>query len=294
MRILHFGDVHLPFPPGALRGAAALHPKRLPALLNFALLRGAKYADGAPKLNALGEFLRREPVDWIVYTGDSVNMGLAREFLVAAPALGAVLGAAKKGALSVPGNHDLYTRGAVGAFRKWMGGLPGLRETERPEARGGADWGWPTVRFLDERTVAVGLDTACPHWAFWDSSGRMARTELDALARLLDDPEVGGRERVLLVTHYPLDEAGFFRGMRGSADIAKVLSGRRNLSILHGHNHANYVRRLPGTEIPLYCCGSLTKAGAEAFWLYEPMGADLNARRGRWRNARWVLEEGNG
>lgn len=259
-------------------------------MANFALRRAAKYADGMAKLNALGEFLRREPVDWIVYTGDSVNMGLAREFLVAAPVFGAVLGMARRGAMAVPGNHDLYTRGSVGAFRKWMGGLPGLRETERPAARAGADWGWPTVRFFDERTVAIGLNTACPHWAFWNSSGRLAREELDALEHLLDDPDVEGRERVLLVTHYPLDEAGFFRGMRGSGEIARVLAGRRNLAILHGHNHVNYVRRLPGTDVPLYCCGSLSKAGAESFWLYEPMGPDLNPRRALWRNARWVLE----
>ena len=42
LRILHFGDVHLPFPPGALRTPAVLHPKRVPALLNFFAARGRK------------------------------------------------------------------------------------------------------------------------------------------------------------------------------------------------------------------------------------------------------------
>lgn len=286
LRILHFGDVHLPFPAGALRTPAVLHPKRIPALLNFYAGRGWKYLEGEKKLNALCEFLRREPADWVLYAGDSVNMGLAREFLSAAPKIGAVLSAARKGALAVPGNHDLYTRGAVGAFRRWMGGAP---EGDRPGLRTAA--GWPVVKFLDESAVVVGLNTACPHLAFWNSSGRLAKDELERLERLLDDPEIGGRDYVLLLTHYPLDEAGFFHGMRGTEAIAKVLAGRNNLFVLHGHNHSNYLRYFPGTSIPLYCSGSLTKDKAEAFWFYEPFGGTLNARRGRWKNARWVLEE---
>lgn len=285
LKILHFGDVHLPFPAGALRSPAVLHPKRIPALLNFVARRGRKYLDAEAKLHGLCDFLRREPVDWVFYGGDSVNMGLPREFLSAAPQIRAVLALAKRGAMAVPGNHDFYTRRSVAAFKRWMdfGG-----ESDRPEARGAS--GWPVVRFLDDEAVAVGLNTACPHLAFWDSSGRLADDELDALKRLLDDPEIGGRDYVLLLTHYPLDEAGFFHGMRGTAKIAKALRGRRNLAILHGHNHSSYMRYLPGTEIPLYCSGSLSKNGAEAFWLYDLFGGTLNARRARWLNANWILD----
>ena len=57
LRILHFSDVHLPFPAGAFRTPEIFHPKRLVALLNFYLRRGSKYADAVQKLNGLNDFL---------------------------------------------------------------------------------------------------------------------------------------------------------------------------------------------------------------------------------------------
>ena len=55
LRILHFSDVHLPFPEGAFRPPEMLHPKRLVALANFYLRRGSKYAEAAQKLNGGNE-----------------------------------------------------------------------------------------------------------------------------------------------------------------------------------------------------------------------------------------------
>ena len=46
-----------------------------------------------------------------------------------------------------------------------------------------------------------------------------------------------------------------------------------------------------GTSTPLYCAGSLSKAGAESFWLFDLFGDSLNARRGAWINARFVLRD---
>ena len=286
LKILHFGDVHLPVPEGARRTLAVVHPKRLPALLNFALRRGRKYADGERKLEALHEFARREAVDWIVYTGDSVNMGLASEFVHAGTKIASVLREAKKGAMATPGNHDLYAPGSERGFRRWM---DFGTENDWPEAEAKGE-GWPKVRFLDAESVLVGLNTARPHWAFWNSSGGISAAQLEALERVLDDPAVAGRKYILLATHYPLDEAGAFHGMRGTERLMRVLAGRKGISILHGHNHHAYRRVLPGTDIPLYCCGSLTKEGDESCRLYELFGGGLNARIARWRNARFVVD----
>jgi predicted phosphodiesterase len=59
--------------------------------------------------------------------------------------------------------------------------------------------------------------------------------------------------------------------------------------LLHGHNHRPYTYFLPDTAVPLYCAGSLSKAGAESFWLFDLFGESLNARRGAWKNARFAL-----
>jgi 3',5'-cyclic AMP phosphodiesterase CpdA len=286
LRILHFSDVHLPFPSGSFRTPEMLHPKRLLALLNFYLRRGTKYADALQKLEGLRDFLVREPVDYLLFTGDTLNFGLEREFTCAASRLAAMFALARRGALAVPGNHDLYTDRSLVLHRKHF--LPLLRgdlpETATPT-------GFPLVRWMGADAVAIAFNSARPCFAFWNSSGRVPTLELDALARLLDRPEIAARRHVFLMTHYPFDEHGYFHGLRNSRALLKLLRGRNNLVLLHGHNHRPYTHRIPGTPTPLYCAGSLSKAGGESFWLFDLFGDALNARRGVWRNARFVLAE---
>ena len=286
LRILHFSDVHLPFPPGAFRTPEMLHPKRLVALANFYLRRGSKYAAAVQKLHGLNEFLRREPVDYVLFTGDSLNFGLEREFAVAAPRLAETLALARRGSLAVPGNHDLYTPASLLHHRKhfapfFHSDLPG---TATPT-------GYPLVRWMGDDAVAVAFNSSRPNFNFWNSSGRVPAIELDALENLLDRPDVAGRRHVFLMSHYPFDEAGFFHGLRNSRALLKILHGRENLVLLHGHNHRPYTYFLPGSATPLYCAGSLSKAGGESFWLFDLFGGSLNARRGVWRNARFAIAE---
>lgn len=285
MKILHFGDVHLPLPPGALHSPAVLHPRRIPAVVNYFLRRGRHYARGASKLEALAAFLRRNPVDWVFYAGDSVNMGLAAEFRVASPRLDAVFRLARRGAVAVPGNHDFYTSGSVVSFRRWMkagceSGPSGIRE------------GAPRMKVLSPDAAVVAFETACPHWAFWNSSGRLAAKDRGWLEDWLDGASIRAKSRVFLLTHYPPDDTNPFHGMRGTGKIADLLSGRRNVVVLHGHVHALSVRRISvgGADIPVYCSGSLSKEGMEAFWLHELSGGRLISRRGRWTGAEWVLD----
>lgn len=284
LRILHFGDVHLPFPEGAFRDPAVFHPKRLVALLNFWLRRGSKYAEAAQKLDGLCDFLRREPVDWILYTGDTLNQGLEKEYMAAAGPLSRTLAMARGGALAVPGNHDFYTRASVRHYRRLFG--PRLPAGDLPGMA--APDGFPCVRFMGEEAVAIGLNSSVPHFPFWDSSGRLDAAELEVLGRLLDSPEIASRRWVFVMTHYPFLDTDRLHGLRGTAPFWKLLEGRKNIVLLHGHNHRPYLAKAPG-GIPVFCSGSLTKRGAESFWLFEPFAGALNARRGTWRNARFTL-----
>ena len=284
LRILHFSDVHLPPPPGAFRTPEIFHPKRLVALLNFYLRRNAKYADALQKLNGLRDFLVREPVDYLLYTGDTLNFGLEREFTAAAPRLAETLALARHGSLAVPGNHDLYARDSLAHHRQHFAAQ---FRSDLPEAV--TPTGYPLVRWMGDDAVAIAFNTARPRFAFWNSSGRVPALELDALRHLLDRPDIATRRHVFLMTHYPFDEAGYFHGLRNSRALLKILHGRDNLVLLHGHNHRPYTHLVHGTAIPLYCAGSLSKAGGESFWLFDLFGDSLNARRGIWRNARFTL-----
>ncbi len=284
LRILHFSDIHLPFPEGAFRTPALLHPKRLVALVNYTLRRGSKYAAAYQKLNGLREFLQREPVDYLLYTGDALNFGLEREYTAAAPRLTEVLSLAHKGSLAVPGNHDLYTGDSRVSHRKFFADQ--LR-SDLPETATAT--GYPLVRWMGDDAVAIAFNTACPHFNFWNSSGRVPAIEMEALAELLARPEIAARQHIFLMTHYPFDEAGYFHGLRNSKALLHLLSAHNNLVLLHGHNHHPYTHLIPGTAIPLYCAGSLSKAGEESFWLFDLFGDTLNARRGQWHNARFTL-----
>ena len=284
LRILHFSDVHLPMPPGAHRTPEFLHPKRIVAFANFALRRGSKYANALRKLAALGDFIRREAVDYVLYTGDTLNFGLEREYMDAAPRLAQTLGLAARGFLALPGNHDLYVGRSLALHRKYFAPLCA---SDLPDAA--TPTGYPLVRRMGDDAVAIAFNSARPRFAFWNSSGCVPARELDALQRLLDRPDVASRRHVFLMTHYPFDEAGCFHGLRNSRALLRILAGRENLVLLHGHNHRPYTYFLPESSTPLYCAGSLSKEGGESFWLFEPFGDTLNARRGAWRNARFVL-----
>ena len=284
LRILHFSDVHLPFPPGAFRTPDILHPKRIAALANFYLRRGTKYANAHQKLNALNDFLRREPVDYVLFAGDALNFGLEREFLAASPRLAETLSLARRGSLAVPGNHDLYTPRSLALHRKHFAPLC---SSDLPPAA--SPTGFPLVRWMGDDAVAVAFNTARPNFNFWNSSGRVPSLELDALKAILDRPDVSRRRHVFLMTHYPFDEAGYFHGLRNSRALLRLLHRRENLVLLHGHNHRPYTYFLPESTTPIFCSGSLSKAGAESFWLFEPFGDSLNPRRGVWKNARFVL-----
>jgi len=286
LRILHFSDIHLPFPAGAFRTPALLHPKRLVALVNFYLQRGSKYAEAYQKLNGLRDFLQREPVDYLLYTGDALNFGLEREYTAAAPRLTEVFSLARQGSLAVPGNHDLYTGDCLASHRRYFADQ---LHSDLPDAS--TPTGFPLVRWMGDEAVAIAFQTACPHFNFWNSSGRVPAVELKALKALLDRPEVARRKRIFLMTHYPFDESGYFHGLRNSKELIQVLQGRDNLVLLHGHNHRPYPHVIRGTSTPLYCAGSLSKAKTESFWLFDLFGDTLNARRGIWHNARFILAD---
>jgi 3',5'-cyclic AMP phosphodiesterase CpdA len=286
LRILHFSDVHLPFPPGSFRPPGILHPKRLVALVNFYLRRGSNYARALQKLNGLNDFLRREPVDYLLFTGDTLNFGLEREFTGAAPRLAETLALARRGARAGPGNHDLYTQDSLGLHRRHFAPLV---RSDLPETA--AETGFPLVRWMGDEAVAIAFNTSRPNFNFWNSSGRVPAVELDALSALLDRPDIASRRHIFLMTHYPFDESGFFHGLRNARALLRVLHGRGNLVLLHGHNHRPYTYFLPESATPLYCAGSLSKEGAESFWLFDLFGGALNPRRGVWRNARFTLAD---
>ncbi|MBW2255274.1 MAG: hypothetical protein JRI25_11825 [Deltaproteobacteria bacterium] len=152
--------------------------------------------------------------------------------------------------LVLPGNHDVYTRGAARQkriqqfFRPWMGldGNPG------------------SVARLDVGPLTLlGLDPNHPGVL---SSGFLPPEQLQGLDEVLRSPVLADRT-VILGLHYPvLDRAGrlyarFDHGLRNVADLVALLEAAP-VAILHGHRHHGYRTelRLGEDRIPSFDPGS--------------------------------------
>ncbi|MCS6901855.1 MAG: metallophosphoesterase, partial [Myxococcales bacterium] len=111
MLLAHLSDLHLygdePVP------LARLVSKRATGYLNLRYRRGSIHKKWA--VQALARELRRLGVDHVAVTGDLSNLALEDEFAAVVRLLREDLALPPSEVSIVPGNHDLYTRGAARA-----------------------------------------------------------------------------------------------------------------------------------------------------------------------------------
>lgn len=271
LSVVHFSDIHLPFPEGTGGGWGMVHPKRALAAVNYALRRARRYAGGMEKIRALHAYLDAHPADFIFYTGDSVNYGLESELLRASRVVRGLLARAKVRAVAVPGNHDLYTPRAVRDYARAFSFC-------EPAA------GRPEAVELSDQAAAVTLSSAVPHLAFWDSTGSVPAAELDRLAALLDREEMRRKAVVFLLIHYPPKDAHDLHALRKPGALLDLLAAHPNVQVCHGHRHRRGAEALSATQ-KQYGAGSLTGEGRAGFWRYELDGGVLSATPYRYASA---------
>lgn len=247
MRIAHFSDVHALALDG-VRPWQFLN-KRVAGLLNLKLKRREKHP--VRLFRAIVEDLNREPVDHVVVTGDLTNLSLLPEFRLAREILdGLRLG--PEHVTVVPGNHDVYTLGALQRKVFW--------DTFAPYATSDAGAGveFPLVRVRGELAV-IGLSTALPSPPPL-ADGWVGRAQLAAVEEKL--AALAGKFRVLLLHHPPYtNRHAVLRGLRDRGALQKVLARVGAELVLHGHEHRDLRRTLPGPgggEIPVIGVGSGT------------------------------------
>lgn len=245
VRIAHATDIHWAAPPPVSR----LFNKRLLGGLNL-WLGGRRHHFSTEVQAALVEHIVALDPDAVLITGDLTSLALDEEFARAREALRPVL--ERFPTLILPGNHDVYTRGAArerrfaAFFGDWMGG--------------GGDDG---IARLDVGHVTIlGLDPNRPTLL---SSGRLPDAQLAALEATLADPALAGRA-VFLGLHYPLlDRRGAVydngrHGLVNARDLIEVLrkAPTRPIAIGHGHVHHGFRVDLPldGAPVPIFDPGS--------------------------------------
>lgn len=271
LSIVHFSDIHLPFPEGSGGGWGMVHPKRALAVVNYVLRRARRYAGGMEKIRALHAFLDAHPADFLFYTGDSVNYGLESELLRASRTVRGLLSRARIRALAVPGNHDFYTPRAVRDYAAAFSFC---------EPAGGR----PEAVELSAQAAAVTLSSAVPHLAFWDSTGAVPAEELDRLAEILDSDAMRRKAVVFLLMHYPAKDARNLHALRHPEALLAFLAAHPNVQVCHGHKHWRSVEALSATQNQ-YGAGSLTGEGRAGFWRYELDGGVLTATPYRYASA---------
>jgi 3',5'-cyclic AMP phosphodiesterase CpdA len=240
MRLAHFSDLHLL----ALEGVPARRflNKRLTGWLNLRLKRGSIHR--AAYVRAIAREIARREIEHVVVSGDLTNLALETEYELVRELLERELALDPDRVTVVPGNHDLYTRGALVSrrFERYL--APYLRG-DLPELAvdvGGARF--PVVKLRGDVAV-IGLSSAVPRAPFV-AAGELGRAQLQALSRVLAHPEVAGRAAVL-VLHHPLVHGwspmkAHVEGLRDAPELLAALRGIGRGLVLHGHLHRRIQR----------------------------------------------------
>ncbi len=289
MRIAHITDIHVQVRPGLFQ----LLGKRLLGSANLYLL--GRHRKFSPEVQqALVEAVTEQHPDVIACSGDLTAQATPEEFEAAHRLLSTLFEG--QPTVLIPGNHDVYTRGAERSrrieelFGSWTGTGP-----------------WPRKRLIGSELAFVCLESCRAHPL---SSGRVGAKQLEGLDDMLSAPDLDGRA-VMVMLHYPLrgrDGGPYGPAARGLTDaraLEAVLArhAARITAILHGHEHHGFSTVLPGAhgEIRILNPGSsgyacLPETGRRAHFCVYTLGENAGLVIERFaydpQHGRFLLEPG--
>ena len=254
MRIAHFSDLHVL----ALDGVPTHRflNKRFTGWVNLRVKRAHKHRPA--HVRAVAREIARAKVDHVVITGDLTNLALEQEFVAVRELLEDHLGLRPDQISAVPGNHDLYTRGAM-RDRRFTKYFHDYVASDLPELSADIPIGrFPFVK-LRGPVAIIGLSSAVPRPPIM-ASGLLGKVQLEALSRILTHAEVKKRTPVILLhhpVHNPISKMEtFLRGLDDADALIAKLAGVPRGLLLHGHLHVRQQRAL-GTPV-----GELLSVGA--------------------------------
>lgn len=267
LRIAHISDLHLLSLEGV--GASRFLNKRFSGWVNLRVKRRSIHRPGY--LRAIAREIRARAVDHVVVTGDLTNLALEPEFEAVRRLLLEEVGLGPEGISVVPGNHDLYTRGALTSrrFSTYFGEFTG---SDLPDV--GVDVSGGTFPFVRLRgnVAVIGLSSAVPRPPLV-AAGALGARQLDRLARLLEHPEVAKRTPVVLL-HHPAENPEsrtktLVEGLHDATELRRVLGKLERGLVLHGHLHERMHRKLPTER------GQLELVGATSASLHHESSARM-------------------
>lgn len=234
MRIAHFSDLHVlaldDVPPWRFLN------KRLTGWVNLRFKRN--HAHHSDTVRAVAREIRSHHVDHVAITGDLTNLALESEFGLAHEILEHEMGLGPDEISIVPGNHDLYTQGALRAKRF----TSFFSKYTRCDLDVAVDIGAGHFPFVKLRGPAaiIGLSSAVPRPPLM-ASGQLGRAQLAALDRAFAHPEVKRRTPVVLLHHPvhnpPSTVKTIVEGLWDARALRERFSSVPRGLVLHGHLH---------------------------------------------------------
>jgi 3',5'-cyclic AMP phosphodiesterase CpdA len=260
MKIAHLSDLHclaLDVPMSRFLN------KRLTGWANIRLKRGSIHRTAY--VHAIAREIGRRNVDHVVVTGDLTNLALDGEFELARDVLEHELGLPPSQVTIVPGNHDVYTRGAL-VTRRFERHFGPWLTSDLPElAVDTAGARLPIVKLRDKVAI-VALSSAWPQPPMV-AAGELGEEQRAALARVLAHPEVAKRTLVLAL-HHPALHAwsrtkAWLEGLRDAPELLALLASVPRGVLLHGHLHRREQRTITTRE------GKVLQVGATSASLHH-------------------------
>jgi len=242
MRIAHLSDLHVLALDGVAR--SRFLNKRFTGWVNLRLKREHKHRPA--HVRATFQAIARAKVDHVVITGDLTNLALEQEFEAVRAMIHHELAVAPKDVTIVPGNHDLYTRGAM-RTRRFATYFAPFLESDLPELAAEIDVGhFPVVKLRGPLAI-IGLSSAVPRPPLV-AAGELGAPQLAALDRILAHDEVKKRMPVFAI-HHPIHNPTspmktWVEGLRDAPALVRSLSHLPRGLVLHGHLHARMQRGL--------------------------------------------------
>jgi 3',5'-cyclic AMP phosphodiesterase CpdA len=247
MRLAHFSDLHL------LSGAGVrwleLANKRWIGAMNLLTNRARHYHTAA--FEDMVVDLNAQRIDHILCTGDVTNLALQQEFEFARTLFDR-LALGPSDVTVLPGNHDAYVAEGVPLFAALFAPYsttdPGWEWTDadRDPEDDHDDLHWPIVRIRGSLALVGTSTSRATPW--FTAYGRVGAGQLARLAKVLADPRLAGKARVVAIHHPPAGKRAFsrIRGLRDHEAFATVIKGVGADLVVHGHEHRDMTEQLAG------------------------------------------------